>query len=261
MRLFFISLALALIFLYPEVSELLDWEKRSYLGFLRIPYVGLYYMIVFFHELGHTLTYWLFGQPAVPAFNFADGGGVAVPLMDRSMILQGLVYAGFAGLAFWLFRHEAWGLLVVLALFTALHGFMAWGDERYRLAMGFMGEGGGVVMGCYCIFRAAANWTYSTHSPAMERYINMVFGMFAVLQAAIMALGLIFSDAARDVYEAGIGGHLTNDFVKIADTLNTKLQNVAWFSLGFTAFCVLVTALLYFDHWRHHGFEERAKLH
>jgi hypothetical protein len=259
MRLFLVSLAIAVLCLYPEIAELLDWERKSWLRFIGIPYTGLYYMKVFFHELGHTVTFWLFGQPAVPAFNFADGGGVAVPLMGRSMVLQGAVYVLFIAGAWWLFMHEAYGLIAALAAFAALHAFMAFGG-RHELAVNYMGAGGAIIMGCYCMFRAAANWTYSTHSPLLERYMNMIFGVFAVAQNITMCLGLILNDFARQVYQQGIGGHLANDFTVIADRLDTRVQNVAWFSLGFITLSLAVTGYLYFLHWREHGFDARVKL-
>jgi len=258
MRLFFISLAIALFCLTPEIAKLLDWERAGWLRVVNVPYTGLYYMMVVFHEVGHTVTFWLFGVPAVPAFNFADGGGVAVPLMGRTLVLQAAVYAGFCYVAFILFRHEAWGLLGLLAAFTVIHIFFAFG-EKYTLAMNYMGAGGAIIMGCYCMFRALANWTYSTHSPLLERYINMVFGIFAVAQNITMDLGLIFNEFARAIYQQGIGGHLANDFTVIADRLDTKVQNVAWFSLGFAALCLSVTGFLYFLHWREHGYDERVK--
>ncbi len=259
MRLFLVSLVIALVCLYPEVAKLMDWNEGRVPFLVTIPYMGLCYIKVFFHEIGHTVTFWSYGQPAVPAFNFVDGGGVAMPLMERSLVLQAGIYIAFAALAFQLFRHEAWGLLTLFAVIICAHLFFAFGENRYQLAVGYMGAGGAIIAGCYCMLRAAANWTYSAHSPMAERYINMIFGIFAVAQSFSMSLGLILNDFAREIYLQGIGGHLTNDFTVIADQLDTRLENVAWFSIAFAVLCLIITAIAFFLHWRHHGFEEHAK--
>lgn len=240
MRLFFISLVIALACLYPEIRELMDWEKHAALSWLGIPYVGLSYMVVFFHELGHTVFMWSFGQAAVPMFNFEDGGGFAHPLMDRSILLQGIIYMTALLSAMWLFKNEMYIECGVFAVLLAVHFFFSFG-ERYNLVIGYMGNGGAVVMGCYCVLRARLNWTYSDHSPHAERYTNMIFGLFAVLQQVVLCTSLIYHPIARDIYEQGIGGHIANDYTVIAQQLGTRLKNVAWFSLGFTACCTLAT--------------------
>src|SRR4051812_32213722 len=98
MRLFIISLIVALLCMLPEYAELRNWILPSWVhSWLLLPSVCLGYLEVFFHELGHTAAFWSYGQIAVPAFNFEDGGGVSVPVMDRSYILQGLVYITIAG--------------------------------------------------------------------------------------------------------------------------------------------------------------------
>jgi hypothetical protein len=245
MRLFVISLAIAAACLLPDVAEVQDWALPGWVHtIVLLPRAGLGYMNVFFHELGHTVTSWSYGQVAVPAFNFADGGGVAMPLFDRSLILQGIVYIIVAFFAYWhLFLHWRYWEMGALAAALLVHLAFSGGDY-YRVPIGYMGNGGSVLLGCYCIYRAALNRTYSEHSPTAERYLNMIFGLFAIGYGFVLAWQLIWSDLARAVYDQGIGGHITNDFTAIADRLNTTLRHVAGFHLLFVAAALAVTFVL-----------------
>lgn len=257
MRLFIASFIIAAACLYPEVAEVQDWQVPALLGkILFVPATGLRYLEVFFHELGHTGAFWSYGQPAVPAFNFRDGGGVAQPFMDRSLVLQALIYAAAAGAGFWLFRHGLYGLLAGFAAVVSLHAAFSFG-EKYLLVVNYMGHGGSVLVGCFCIWRAALNKTYSEHSPTAERWINMIFGQFVVLSNIFLSWKLIASDIARSVYLEGIGGHITNDFTVIADRLSSDVQKVAAFSALFVGLCLAVAIVLIVRGWHE---REPAKL-
>ncbi len=243
MRLFFISLLIALAVLYPEIAELQNWELPDWAGMiLRAPHAGLGYMTVFFHELGHTAAMFSFGIPAVPVFNFTDGGGFAKPLMDRTWLLQGAVYIGILYLCWRLFMEYHFAAIALIVALVAAHLYFSFGD-RHEWVINFMGNGGALLVGCYCIWRAACGQTYSDHSPVAEKYINMIFGLFAVLKAALLSFSLYTNDLAREIYNDGIGGHIANDFTVIADRLDTRIENVALFFGGYTALCVIITAV------------------
>jgi hypothetical protein len=252
MRLFFISLLIALAVLYPEIAELQNWELPGWtMTVLRAPHAGLGYMTVFFHELGHTAAMYSFGIPAVPVFNFADGGGFAKPLMDRTWLLQGAVYIGVLYLCWQLFLEYRFPVIVLVLALTGAHLYFSFND-RHEWVINFMGNGGAVLVGCYCIWRAACGQTYSEHSPVAEKYINMIFGQFAVLQGALLSWSLYANDLAREIYNAGIGGHIANDFTVIADRLDTRLENVALFFGGYIAVCAVVTAVAVFVYRNSH---------
>lgn len=246
MRLFVISFLIAFTCLLPCLAEAENWQLPGYvMAVVRIPSAGLGYITVFFHEIGHTVASWSYGQPAVPAFNFVDGGGVSMPLMDRSLVLQGMIY--FAAIAAaWLCWKEGFyaGLISIAALLLA-HVPFAFGD-RYLDVVSYMGHGGAVLVGCFCIWRAVTNLTEKSHG-AVERYLNMTFGLFAVMDNLSMSYILMTNDIARTVYEAGIGGHITNDFSAIAMRTNTNVEHVAAFSLAFTA---TASAITIFMCWR-----------
>lgn len=259
MRLFFISLIIALAVLSPEIAELQNWDMPGWaLTVLRAPHAGLGYMTVFFHELGHTVAMYSFGIPAVPVFNFADGGGFAKPLMDRTWILQGAVYIGVLYFCWQLFLEYRFSWIVLVAALVAAHLYFSFND-RHEWVINFMGNGGAVLVGCYCIWRAACGQTYSEHSPVAEKYINMIFGLYAVANGALLSYSLYANDLAREIYNAGIGGHIANDFTVIADRLDTRIENVALFFGGYIALCILATAAAIVIYRRDHAADIQLK--
>ncbi len=243
MRLFFISLLIALAVLSPEIAELQNWDMPGWaLMVLRAPHAGLGYMTVFFHELGHTVAMFSFGIPAIPVFNFNDGGGFAQPLMERTWLLQGAVYLGVLYLCWLLFQEYRFPAIMLVLALTGAHLYFSFHD-RHEWVINFMGNGGAVLVGCYCIWRAACGQTYSEHSPVAEKYINMIFGLFAVAKGSLLAFSLYTNDLAREIYNDGIGGHIANDFTVIADRMDTRIENVALFFGAYTAACVMLTAI------------------
>lgn len=243
MRILIISFVIAFMCLLPDMAQAENWILPGwFLSIVGIPHTGLGYLTVFFHEIGHAVTSWTYGQPAVPAFNFADGGGVSVPLMDRSLLLQAVPYLAIAYIAWLAWQDRNFPVILGLIAFSMVHGYFAFG-ERYLDAVSYMGHGGAVLAGCFCIWRAVTHQTEKAYG-AGERYLNMIFGLFAVMDNILMSYNLINNDIVRTVYEAGIGGHLTNDFHAIAMRLNTDVQHVAVFSLAFTLTAFAATAYI-----------------
>ena len=54
------------------------------------------YMGTLAHEFGHTVAAWLFGYPAIPAFNFQHGGGLT-SIEERQWPLVLLCFATAPG--------------------------------------------------------------------------------------------------------------------------------------------------------------------
>jgi hypothetical protein len=120
------------------------------------------------------------------------------------------------------------------------------------LPVNYMGNGGAVLMGCFCIWRAALNKVVSETSREAERYIHMMFGLYAVLNDGIMlSWNLMTSDIVRDAYNEGKGeSHIANDFTVLADRLDTNIQHVAAFHMLFTLVALAVTCALIYFGWR-----------
>jgi hypothetical protein len=238
MRLFLISLLLAFVFCLPQLAEQMDFSLPAR-GLLAIPATGLSYMLVFFHEIGHTVCAWLFGMPAFPQFDFTHGGGLS-RYYDRSYILLAVIWLLMAALAVRLYRAWHYRWLIVLGIGFALHLLLTF-TRLHSVFISFMGHGTEVLVGAFCMLRAFWNTTEKSHGAA-ERWLNMVFGIFALLSNMILTAGLVLSDISRAAYAMQKGGHLLGDLDSIARAVHVPVQAVAGF-LFLVALGVLAAAV------------------
>ncbi len=244
MRRFLISLILAFIFLLPVLGEEMDW-RIPLQGLISIPSTGLGYMLVFFHELGHTATRWFFGQPAIPSFDFAFGGGLTQSY-GRSWLLLGIIWLGMAGGAVWLWREMHYRALIALVVVAALHVLCIFTDG-YNMVSVFMGHGGEILVAGFCLLRAFWNTTEKSRGTA-ERWLNMVFGLFVLGRDLIMTAGLMLNDISRSAYSMQKGGHLLGDLEKLAVATHTNVQASAAFLFLFTLVVAVTTIYMGFAH-------------
>lgn len=238
LRLVIISFLIACLAALPDVAEVKNWDMPPALHTMTyLPHACLGYLEVFFHEMGHTVAFFFFGQPAVPFFNFNDGGGLTTPVMDRSIILQLAVYAGLAYGAYLLYDAAEYFLLGAGLAVTLVLTCFALGSHHYLLVTSFMGHGGSTLVGCYCLYRALLGRGEEMRG-VVERYTQMSFGIFVPMHNMVLSWSLMTSDIARDVYNQGIGGHIANDYAVIAGKLGTSLQHVAAFGMAYTVLCI-----------------------
>lgn len=217
-----ISLLLALLFLSPCAADLFN-VSIPLARLWSIPGTGLDYMSVFFHELGHTAASWLFGYPAIPTFDFEYGGGMTYGLAGRYWALQGLFFfLGGAGL-FWLYRHEAFAELRIAGAVFAVYVLLALTPAHTAVPV-FMGYGVEIGIAVFCLLRALLG----TAAPgAIEKYLNMIFGLYVFGRNMLLLGGLYFSDIAREAYGLQKGGEISGDFQQLAELWDMTIQNVA----------------------------------
>ncbi|MDA8016309.1 MAG: hypothetical protein MPN21_02575 [Thermoanaerobaculia bacterium] len=215
---------------------------------LAVPFLGFVfsYLGILIHETGHTLTAWLFGYPAVPAFDFRYGGGVSIYQTRSSAVL--LVLALGALWALW----TAWQLprwrrvvatvlgLWVLLIVTPLH----------QMTILAMGHGFELMVAGLFLYKAASGRGFEIEA---ERPAYAFAGWFLVLFNARFAWRLVASPEQRQLYGAAKGGGHWMDFSVLArDFLGISLQAVS----GLYLVLVLTTPLLAFlaarraDRWR-----------
>ena len=72
--------------------------------------------LILVHEIGHAVTHWLFGRPAIPTVNLAYGGGVTL-VFDQSIFVICLVYLAIAFFAYCCRRYLF--LIVLIGIFTS----------------------------------------------------------------------------------------------------------------------------------------------
>lgn len=196
-------------------------------------------MITLVHELGHTLTNWIFGYPAIPAFDFLHGGGVTFQTQRLSFLI-GVVYCGF-GYLFYVYWHNYLTARVLLGVaiaytvctFTGIHNFLVVS----------MGHGFELIFAGIFIARAISGYgcRYS-----IERPLYAMLGVYMTIYDIQFSWQLIFDETTRAVYEQGKGGVIDHDLVRIArDIFQVNLTVTASVMLLATVLTPLVVYWIY----------------
>lgn len=197
----------------------------------------LRYLGILVHELGHTAASWLFGYPALPAFDFTYGGGVTVS-GERTWALL-LAVVGFLAWLIWRAgprRGAQAGLAAVLALyllaaFTPLH-------EVLILAMG---HGGELLFAGLAFHRAATG--RGCVRPREERPLYAMVAWFLTLDGLGFAWGLLTDPGRQQLYADAKGGGHWMDFSRLAhDYLGSSLALPAGLYL---AACLALPGVVY----------------
>ena len=144
------------------------------------------YMGTLLHEFGHTVAAWVFGYPAIPAFNFQHGGGVT-SIDDRQWPLMLLWLAG-VGWLLWRYRahRPAWPLLAIpAAVYIALAV-----TRVHEIVITFMGHGMELTIAGVFLYRALSG---SAVKVAIERPLYAFLGLFLVFGEMRFAWGLATS--------------------------------------------------------------------
>jgi hypothetical protein len=181
----------------------------------------LSYFVILIHELGHSAISWLFGFPAIPAFDFLHGGGVSIWATERWFILVWLVYVGLGWLLY-RYRHNSltarclWGVGLVYSLcaFTPLHSLL-------RTSMG---HGFELIFAGIFGYRGLSG--YACRYP-IERPLYLMLGVFTILVELKFCGGLLWNPEFLEIYLQGKGGIIDNDLVLVArDYLHVNLSLV-----------------------------------
>lgn len=178
-------------------------------------------LITLFHELGHTAVLWLFGYSAIPAFDFAHGGGVTMSDLERSSLIVGAWVLGFVILGWW--QRERKGVLIALAVVAVVYVYM-YNSTRETLAITLGGHAGEVAFGALFLYRGLTGWGCKMEA---ERPLYAFLGFmsfFAGLQLGFSLMGA--NSMERYWYLQGKGG-IDNDLVTAAQILSLKLESLA----------------------------------
>ena len=200
------------------------------------------YLGVLVHELGHAATAWLLATPAIPALDFAYGGGATFH-GSRSLLLAVVLFAG------WVWAILAAGRRRLLRNLLAL-GLVAWTlvvvTPLRELAIVAMGHGAELVVATIFLYRAISGRALRT--PA-ERPAYAFAGGFLTLVSVDFAARLLSSALFRREYATAKGGH-PMDFTRLADGIpGLDLELVA--AIFFLASCLPpVLAWLWFRNRR-----------
>lgn len=200
----------------------------------------LSYFVILVHELGHTALSWLFGFPALPAFDFMNGGGVSVSANDRYFAIVWLVYGGLGWLGYRYRRNKLTvQVLVAVGVIYSLCAF----SHVHQLLQTAMGHGFELIFaGMFC-YRGLSGFAcrYS-----IERPLYVMLGLFTVVYDLRFCWNLLFDPVTLSIYLEGKGGVIDNDLVRVArDHLHVNLAVVVWLFLLLVLATPLITAGLY----------------
>jgi hypothetical protein len=197
-------------------------------------------LITVVHELGHTCLSWLFGYPAIPAFDFMNGGGVTLHSTDRVALIVCLVYAAFGYL---FYRYWNNYLTARLLLATSLSYTLCAFTPIHEMLTVAMGHGFELIFAGLFLYRAASG--VGCHY-SIERPLYAMLSCYLVAYDLRFTMGLLFDADARDLYLQGKGGVLDNDLVRLAhDYLPLNLSGVAILLWVCTLLTPAIALLLY----------------
>lgn len=207
----------------------------SALGFLRVLFHG---WLILVHELGHALTYWLFGYPAVPSINLLYGGGITLA-MGRLWLL---VWSILGGLGYLIYRcRRSSNSLSWLLAITVVYSLLAFSSWHIHL-ISYMGHGAETLALIGCLYCAIGGYFCKLGG---ERTIYAMLGWFTWFETIRFAWGLLFDATARANYIGGIGGVIDNDFVKLAASFDVGLGAIATFFLIASIIAPVIAGVLY----------------
>ena len=175
------------------------------------------------HELGHTVTSWFVGRPAVPVFSTV---GFYTASAGDGLWFRLLVLGGWGYLLF------QWGKLyggmnVKRIVFALVLLFLFLSSQARDVAVSWMGAGGEMIaafMLCY--------WALSPYCETVvwKRYVYLMIGVVLYVNLFKFFGELCFSPAARELYQQGTGfDKMTNDLHAVQQSLGISIQAQALF--------------------------------
>lgn len=182
---------------------------------LRVLFNGFEVLV---HEIGHAVTHWLFGYPAIPSVDLVHGGGVTLSL-EQSPLVIGLIYGAIAW-GLYQYPNSRYFFLGLAGVYTGLLL-----TPLSNILMVFMGHGMELCAIIICLYFAAGGYFCQS---SIERPLYAMLGFFLLFSDLRFFWGLIVNSDLRYFYEAGKGGVIDNDFVVLSrDYLNVNLDSLA----------------------------------
>jgi hypothetical protein len=195
---------------------------------------------VIIHELGHAITAWAFGCPAVPAFDFRYGGGITAHYNQLRPLL--IVPAGLIVYLGYLTRKDP-RLLACVCILGVLYAALAF-TAGHQVVAKAMGHGMELLFSVIFLFRAMTG--VGVLVPA-ERPLYAMLGLWFDFHNLRFAHGLLTSAEAQQAYASAKGGGDWMDFAQIARDLNWAQDSVVAL---YMLFCIMtIPVAVYLATW------------
>ncbi len=209
------------------LALLITWWKP--LGTVLMP------LPVIIHELGHAVAAWVFGRPAIPAFDFHYGGGVTrwfdqVPGLVV-VVMVAMLYLG------WRMRRRPVATICVGAG-VVVYSLLAW-NKGHMLVIEASGHGFELLFAGVFLYRA---FTGLGLRLSVERPLYGMLGLWFLFHNLAFANQLLTNPAARAEYAAAKGGGDWMDFAQLSRDLNMEFSLVVGCYL---ILCLMVVPLAF----------------
>lgn len=182
-----------------------------------LKYMG-WFLASLVHEAGHCAAAWAVGCPSIPAIRL-DGHAAAVH-GDQSKVFAACVLVAL-GIYAWRKRSIPLGALALLYPLLAFTGARDW----VFLLAGHLSE---LAIGGVFFWRALVGGFTETRA---ERVAYAACAWYLVIANIWLAGGLIFSEGVRQWYRGSGSFGLTNDYLRLANSLHVGVGVVAFFML------------------------------
>ena len=210
-------------------------------------------VVTLFHEFGHAVAGWLFGYPALPAFDFVYGGGIThYGVFHKSIAIA--IALGFGYVA-WLLRENRKSLAIISVIFLVWL-FVVTKEWRREIVTASAGHVSEFVLAGILFYKALAGVGWK--SPEVERPAGAFVAFFVQIHSTLFAWRLLHDSAFLDWYREGKGGALMNDLEVVALDLQIwlnvrpEIAGVARALLFFSLLPIVVALVWYFERARWH---------
>lgn len=194
------------------------------------------------HEIGHTAVLWLFGYPAIPAFDFSGGGGVTLSDLERSPSAVWAWAIGLAALGWW--QRENKKVLGALGAGVLIY-FWMYNSVRETLAITLGGHAAEVLFAALFLYRGLTGWGCKME---LERPLYAFLGFMILLTNLRLGMALSGNSMERYWYLQGKGG-IDHDLVTGAQILSWRLESAA---RSLIALCVVAVPIAFVAASRRH---------
>lgn len=211
--------------------------------------------LVMVHEVGHAITHWLFGRPAIPMVDFAFGGGLTLHF-EQSWVILALIYGAIAFLIFLCRIYpRLQGIVVLWTLAYSLCLFTNWN----LILSTFMGHGMELIAIFGCLYLAISGYFCRLGG---DRAIYAMLGFFTFFCDLQFSWQLLYDADFQAWYGEGKGGMIDNDLVILAsEYFGVDLAAVVYF---FLAICIMTPVLAFllfrYEPWLRAGFRKLLEI-
>jgi len=177
-------------------------------------------LTIIVHEIGHTVVLWLFGFPAIPAFDFANGGGVTLSDLERAPSTIWAWGVGVLALGWW--QRLRPPVLVALGVGVLVY-FWMYDSVRETLAITLGGHAGELAFATLFLYRGLTGWGCRIE---VERFLYAFIAFMIFFASLRLGLSLSGDAMERYWYLQGKGG-IDHDLVTGSRILSWRLESAA----------------------------------